>query len=50
VISDLWRAAHVGSQPCPALLFNSCPMLKLVNSDILSLNYSRIIKNDGYKT
>ena len=39
VISDLWRAAHVGSQPWPALLLNSCPMMTQVNSDNLSLNY-----------
>lgn len=34
-----WRAAHMGSQPCPALLHNSCPMMTQVNSDKLSLNY-----------
>ena len=44
MISDLWRAAHVGSQPCPALLLNSCPMTTQVNTGNLLLYYSRINK------
>jgi len=44
VISDLWRAAHVGSQLSPALLLNSCPMMTQVNTDNLLLYYSRINK------
>ena len=44
MISDLWRAAHVGSQLCPALLLNSRPMTTQVNTDNLWLYYSRINK------
>lgn len=44
MISDLWRAAHVGSQLSPALLLNSCPMMTQVNTDNLLLYYSRINK------